>query len=526
MQTVLSATFDVLRTNDLTTIFGNPGSNELPFIGQLPPDFNYVLGLNEGVVVGIADGFAQASNAPALVNLHSAAGTGNAMGALTNAWYAHSPLVVTAGQQVRAHLGGEAMLSNVQATLLPQPLVKLALEPALPADVPRSMAQAVHTAMGPPRGPVYLSIPYDDWNQQLDADAPSIADRQVRHGGRLAAEDLDQIVARLRAATRPALVLGGDVDATEANELAVTLADRASVPTWIAPSPYRCPFPTRHPCFQGVLPTSMRGLADVLAGHDLILVIGAPVFRYHHYQPGPILPDGTSLIQLTSDPGEAARAWAGDAYVCDIPSALAGLIERIPETGAASVPRRTSGPRQDEDNWPVAPARVFDTLNSVVPDSTIYVTESTSTTDAFWDTIDLADQGSYYFAAAGGLGFGMPGALGVKLASPDRKVVALIGDGAANFSIPALWTAARYGIDVTYLILQNETYGALRPFAASMGITAVPGLDISGIDFCSIAAGYGVPAERAGSGRELAGVLKQAMDSPGPRVIVIPTSLD
>ncbi|MGI5490171.1 benzoylformate decarboxylase [Microtetraspora malaysiensis] len=526
MQTVLSATFEVLRHNGLTTVFGNPGSNELPFIGNLPSDFSYVLGLNEGVVVGIADGFALASNGPALVNLHSAAGTGNAMGALTNAWYAHSPLVVTAGQQVRAHMGGEAMLSNVHATTLPQPLVKVAMEPSAPADVPRSMAQAIHTAMAYPRGPVYVSVPYDDWEQDLGADAPPVTDRRVRQGGCPSPADLDRIAELLRSSERPALIVGGDVDATQANDLAVRLADAASMSVWIAPSPYRCPFPTRHPRFQGVLPASMLGVATALADHDLILVVGAPVFRYHQYEPGPILPDGASLIHLTSDPGEAARAWAGEAYITDIPATLAGLVERLPEAPAGEIPPRLRGARQESaDSWPVPPGRVFDTLNQVAPESAIYVTESTSTTGVFWETIDISGQGSFYFPAAGGLGFGMPAALGVQLARPERKVVALIGDGSANFNIPALWTAARYRIPVTYLILQNDTYGALRPFAESMGIQNPPGLDISGIDFCAIASGYGVPAERVESGSQLTDVLKRAMDSAGPRLIVIPTSI-
>jgi benzoylformate decarboxylase len=514
MRTVLSSTFTILRASGLTTVFGNPGSNELPFIGNLPGDFSYVMGLNEAVVVGMADGYAQASGGPALVNLHSAAGTANAMGALTNAWYAHSPLVITSGQQVREHMGGEAMLSNVAATTLPQPLVKLALEPAFAADVPRSMAQAVHSAMLHPRGPVYVSIPYDDWGRELDTEVQA---RRVRQGGGLPAGDLDEIAERLSASERPVLVLGGDVDAAHANTLAVRLADRAGLPVWIAPSPYRCPFPTRHPRFQGVLPASMRGVSAALAGHDLILVVGAPVFRYHQYEPGPLLPDGASLVHITSDPGEAARAWSGDAFVGDVPSTLDGLLRRLPERLApAPAPR----PRQIPGS---GPERVFETLNQVAPESAVYVTESTSTMDAFWATIDISAQGGFYFPAAGGLGFGMPAALGVQLAQPARKVIAVIGDGAANFAIPALWTAARHDIPVTYLILQNNTYGALHGFADLMDIQHPPGLDISGIDFCSIAEGYGVRAERAEAGPHLADALKRAINADAPSVIVIPT---
>ena len=153
MKTVHSATYDILREQGLTTIFGNPGSNELPFLKGFPEDFSYILGLHEGAVVGMADGFALATGKPTFVNLHAAAGTGNGMGALTNAWYSHSPLVITAGQQVRSMIGVEAMLANVDAAQLPKPLVKWSHEPASAQDVPRTLSQAIHMASLAPRGP-------------------------------------------------------------------------------------------------------------------------------------------------------------------------------------------------------------------------------------------------------------------------------------------------------------------------------------------------------------------------------------
>ncbi|HHM4604399.1 TPA: thiamine pyrophosphate-binding protein, partial [Pseudomonas aeruginosa] len=179
MKTVHSASYEILRRHGLTTVFGNPGSNELPFLKDFPEDFRYILGLHEGAVVGMADGFALASGRPAFVNLHAAAGTGNGMGALTNAWYSHSPLVITAGQQVRSMIGVEAMLANVDAGQLPKPLVKWSHEPACAQDVPRALSQAIQTASLPPRAPVYLSIPYDDWAQPAPAGVEHLAVRQV-----------------------------------------------------------------------------------------------------------------------------------------------------------------------------------------------------------------------------------------------------------------------------------------------------------------------------------------------------------
>lgn len=236
MKTVHGATYDILRQHGLTTIFGNPGSNELPFLKGFPEDFRYILGLHEGAVVGMADGYALASGQPTFVNLHAAAGTGNGMGALTNAWYSHSPLVITAGQQVRSMIGVEAMLANVDAAQLPKPLVKWSHEPATAQDVPRALSQAIHTANLPPRGPVYVSIPYDDWACEAPSGVEHLARRQVSSAGLPSPAQLQHLCERLAAARNPVLVLGPDVDGSAANGLAVQLAEKLRMPAWVAPS--------------------------------------------------------------------------------------------------------------------------------------------------------------------------------------------------------------------------------------------------------------------------------------------------
>lgn len=254
MSNIREATYEVLRAHGLTTIFGNPGSNELTFLDDMPADFHYVLGLHEGVVAGMADGYAQASGKPAFVNLHAAAGTGNAMGVLTNSCNSHTPMVITAGQQVRSEIGTEALLSNVDAALLPRPLVKWSGEPLAATDVPRMISQAIHTATTSPAGPVYVSIPLDDWKHEARDGTDHLTLRTVRAAGSLDSEQLRDLVALLDEAQNPVLVLGAGVDAARANDSAVLLADRLRAPVWIAPSASRCPFPTRHPAFRGVLP--------------------------------------------------------------------------------------------------------------------------------------------------------------------------------------------------------------------------------------------------------------------------------
>jgi benzoylformate decarboxylase len=235
MKTVHDLSYDLLRRHGLTTIFGNPGSNELPFLKNFPSDFKYILGLHEGVVMGMADGFAQATGTAAFVNLHSAAGTGNAMGALANAWNSHSPLVVTAGQQVRSMMGIEPLLANVEAANLPKPLVKWSCEPACAEEVPLALARAIHTASAPAPGPVYVSIPYDDWDKPAPETARYLIERNVQHAGVPSTELLQTLAAKLQQAKNPVLVLGPDVDAQCANEAAVQLAERLRMPVWMAP---------------------------------------------------------------------------------------------------------------------------------------------------------------------------------------------------------------------------------------------------------------------------------------------------
>ncbi|MGC0362362.1 benzoylformate decarboxylase [Rhodococcus sp. 27YEA15] len=525
MVSVRDVVYDLLRANGMTTIFGNPGSNELPFLAGMPDDFEYVLGLHEGVVLAMADGYALASGKPAFINLHAASGSGNAMGPLTNSVYSHSPLVIMAGQQVRSTIGQEVMLANVDAAMLTKPLVKWACEPACAQDVPRSMSQAIHLATLAAKGPVYLSVPYDDWSQEAPADAGHLLTRTTNVAGGISAERAADLVAALDGARSPVLILGPEVDAEGANTEAVTLAELLNAPVWVAPSPSRCPFPTRHRSFRGVLPASVQGVTESLRGHDLILVVGAPVFRYHQYVPGELLPDGARLIHLTSDPGEAARAPMGESIVGSIGEVLSHLAGRVSpgrRKPLDQLPDIVSAPKSSGRMHPDA---LFGLLRDIAPEDVVYVKESTSTTTSFWAQADLSLPGSYFFPASGGLGFGLPAAVGAQLAHPRRQVVGLIGDGSANYGITALWTAARYEIPVIIVILKNGTYGALRWFSKILGSGETPGLDVPGIDFVAIASGYGVTATAVQDEHGFVEAFNAARASGKPALIEVETEV-
>ncbi|MEM5371830.1 benzoylformate decarboxylase [Paraburkholderia azotifigens] len=529
MTSVRDLTYRLLRQHGVTMVFGNPGSNELPFLSEFPSDFQYYLALHEGVAVAMADGYAQATGRPAVVNLHSAAGTGNGMGALANACNSHSPLLVLAGQQTRAMSGIEPLLTNLDATVLPRPLVKWSQEPTTARDVPLAINRGLHMASLPPSGPVFLSVPYDDWTAEVDPRSDALIGRQVGAAGSLDATSLDVLVKRLSEAANPVLVLGADVDACNANNFAVQLAEKLGAPVWIAPSAGRCPFPTSHSCFRGPLVAGIASLSAALKGHDLIAVFGAPVFRYHQYETGNFLPDGAQLVAIVTDPQEAARAPIGDAYVGDVRAILEALAERVPSAGRPLPAPRPKPSREAEvavRHDMLTAGSVFDIVDEIAPAGTIYVNEAPSVTSVLWERLRLEHQGSYYFASAGGLGFGMPAALGVQLAASPRRVIAIIGDGSANYSITALWTAAQYGIPVIFLIMKNGSYGALRWFANVLKADNVPGLDVPDIDFVALAKGYGVHAVQADTRDRLKHALSAALASNAPMLIEVPTVLD
>ena len=544
MTTVREAAFAMWRERGMTTIFGNPGSTELPMLADFPEDFRYVLALQEAVAVGMADGFAQASGAPAHVNLHTAPGVGNGMGAIFNAQANKTPLLVTAGQQARSLMTLQANLTNRDAARMPEPLVKWSYEPPRAQDVPHALARATHLAALPPRGPVFVSIPMDDWGAEIDEAA--VAHQTRRRVTGVAAADpaaVRALAQRLTAARRPVLVTGPDVDASGAWDAAVALAERLRLAVWAAPAPGggRLGFPEDHPAFQGILPPAIGPLAETLGGHDLVLVAGSSVFPYYPNIPGPLLPEGTELVAITSDPDEAARAPMGDAIVADVRLTLEALLAEVERGGEGvagggmageggvgeaatgggprEAPPRRPEPEAPPETDPMHAGAAVDALAEVFPADGIVVLESPSATLAVRNRLRLGRPGSYYFGAGGGLGFGLAASIGVQLAQPDRPVVCVVGEGSAQYAIQGLWTAAAHDVPVTFLVLRNEEYAILKWFAGLEAVEGAPGLDLPRLDCVAVASGYGVPSRRADGREELAGALAEALAAEGPRLV-------
>jgi benzoylformate decarboxylase len=524
MATVREATYELFRAHGMTTMFGNPGSTELPMLADFPEDFSYVLGLQELVVVGMADGYAQASGRPTHVNLHTAPGVGNAVGGIFNAQANKSPLVITAGQQVRAHVTMEANLTNRDATVGPQPYVKWSHEPPRAQDVPAAIARAIHHATLPPKGPAFVSIPMDDWDVEADEDRSRHATLRKTLGRAVPdPEALAELARRLERARNPVMAAGPDIDAAGGWEHAVELAEKQRLPVWATPATggNRLGFPERHPNFVGVLPPAIGAVSETLKEHDLVLVVGSSVFPYYPYIPGPLLAEGTALVQVTSDPAEAARAPVGDAILGDVALALARLVELVGESERpAREPRPEPGDPPHAD--PLSGSEAMAALAEAWPDDGVAVVETPSSTMAFRNRLRLSRPGSYFFGASGGLGFGISAAVGVQLAQPQRPVVCVLGEGSAQYGITALWTAVAYMVPVTFLVLRNEEYMILKWFAAFEQVNGAPGLELPGLDVAAVAGAYGMPARTVSGREELTKALREAIPAgDGPRLVQV-----
>src|SRR5580692_9988353 len=288
VRTVRDVTYQLLRDLGLTTIFGNVGSTEETFLKNFPTDFRYVLAPQEASVVAIADACAQATRRPALVNLHTTA-TANGMGNIATAFQNKTPLIVTAGQQTREMLLMEPWLTNVEPTMLTRPWVKWAYEPTRAEDIPAAFMRAVATALQPPAGPVFLSLPLGDW--EIPCESPAVI-RTVSQRIGPDPSRLAEFAKVLFEAQSPVLIYGSAIARGNGWDQAIALAEALGAPVWAAPASERTPFPDTHPLYSDGLPFAIAPLSKKLEGHDIALVVGAPVFRYYPYSPGPYLPTG------------------------------------------------------------------------------------------------------------------------------------------------------------------------------------------------------------------------------------------
>ena len=520
--TVRDAVFQLLRAFGLTTVFGNPGSTELPMFRSFPTDFRYVLGLQESIVVGMADGFAQATRNAALVNLHSAVGVGHALGNLFTAYKNQTPLLVTAGQQARSILPFEPFLFAAQATEFPKPYVKWSCEPARAEDVPLAIARAYYIAMQAPRGPTFVSVPVDDWDRPCAPVEPREVSQVSLGDPRMLAEAADA----LARAQHPVIVVGASVARDGAWNEVIALAERHQAPVWASPMSGRNSFPENHPLFAGFLAADREQIVASLTGADFVLVLGAPVFTYHVEGAGPHLPPRAALVQLVDDPSVAAWAPAGSAIVTQLKHGIQALLQGPePRRRAASVvPTRTIPPSRER----LTDRYLLQQIAVLRPAGSIIVEEAPSSRGPMHDHLPITEPDTFYTCASGGLGHGLPAAVGIALARGDGpgaapKVIAVLGDGSSLYSIQALWSAAQLKLPIAFVIIKNGRYEALHAFGRHFNLERLPGTELPAVDFCGLAQAQGVAAVRVTKVVELDGALTAAFRSRAPMLVEVVT---
>ncbi|KIZ34817.1 MULTISPECIES: benzoylformate decarboxylase [Rhodopseudomonas] len=514
--TVKSATLALLRAFGIDKVFGNPGSTELPFLSDWPDDIDYVLGLQEASVIAMADGYAQATRNAGFVNLHSAAGVGNALGNIYTAYRNQTPLVITAGQQARSLLPLQPFLGAERAAEFPLPYVKYSVEPARAEDVPAAIARAYYVAMQPPCGPTFVSVPIDDWARPAAKVAPRRISRELGPDP----EAMRALAAALGKSKNPAFVVGPAIDRERAVDLMVRLAERAKAPVWVSPFSHRCSFPERHPLFAGFLHAAPGQLSHTLRCHDLVVVIGAPIFTFHVEGHAAILDGAIPLFQIIDDPAAAAVSPVGTSIIATMKPALTMLLELLHATTRAA-PVGHRAPSRPVAADPIHAEFLMHALAGAMPGDAMLVEEAPSHRPAMQKFLPMRGQDSFCTMASGGLGFSLPASVGIALAQPGRRIVCLIGDGSAMYSIQALWTAAQRKLPLTVVVINNRGYGAMRSFSQVMQVRDVPGLDLPGIDFVGLAQAMGCDAARVERCADLTPVLIRALSHEGVSLVEV-----
>ncbi len=494
MATVREAVFDVMRRYGMTRVFANPGSTEVALLTDLPEDLEFVLALHEGSVVGMATGHALAAGTPALVLLHTTAGLGNAVGGIATARVNRAPLVIVVGQQDRRHLVSEPFLAGHLDGLAGDYPVAVH-RPVRAADVPGAVARAWHEAAFH-RGPVIVIVPMSDWSEPAAEDVLPATPVRLRTAAAADPEAGAELAELLTGARSPAVVAGPGADDPVSWQALAEIAERLDAPVWQATNAAQAGFANDHPRFRGHLPPGRAALRQTLAAHDVVLVVGAPAFRQGTYEPGPFVEPGTKVLVVTGAPDEAFHSTADLALVGPVPAICRDLAGRLParEAPAPRTPRDTSA-LVPERTDPLRAEHVYAELAARLPAESTVIEESPSTRRLLLDLMPAREPFGFLTVAHGGLGFALPGATGVKMARPDRPVVALVGDGASLYNIQALWSAQRYQVGALFVVLSNGGYAVMDRLAALQG-GKPPWPGFGDVSVSRLAAGFACPAIR------------------------------
>lgn len=547
MITGRNAFLQLLIDEGVTHLFGNPGTTELAIMEAVPqfPELKYVLGLQESIVVGMADGFARASGKLAACNLHCTPGLGHAMGALYNAKFSGSPLIVTAGQYEQGYGLQEPMLYEPLVPIA-APLCKWAIEVPRIEDLPRIVHRAAKVALSPPTGPVFISLPGDilDAEGDIDLGAPTRVERATRPSD----DAIAQLAVRLGAASNPVIIAGREIASRDAFDEASILAELLGAAVYHEPVPYNARFPTEHPAFMGDLTRNQAQVRKTLERYDLLICLGADLLRMSPHSTVDPLPPQMPVIHITERIWELGKNYpTGIAINADVKETLRALIPVLRAKTSAGQAARAEGrlARLRETNWcaqkeaackdalaaagenPIDVRYLMMSLAEALPVEAIVVEEAVTAAAALSTFVPLRKADSFYGLASGGLGFALPGAIGVSLASPGRPVVAAVGDGSSMYAIQALWSAAHLQLPITYVVINNRSYRIIKDRLVSLRKSdRFTGMDMTrpNIDFVSVAQGLGMKAIRVNEPQALGAALREGIAGGTPNLVEVVVS--
>jgi benzoylformate decarboxylase len=531
-----SAFLQLLVDEGITHLFGNPGTTELPIMEVVPdyPQLKFVLGLQESVVLGMADGYCRASHRLAAANVHVMPGLGNAMGALYNARFSGSPVILTAGQQEQGHGLLEPMLYEPLVPVA-QPLVKWAVEVTRAADLPRIVHRAAKIALTPPTGPVFLSLPGDVLDETLETDLGRPV--RVEASCRPSDETLARLADLVLHARRPVILAGHELARHEAFAEAAEFAERLGAPVFGDSIPYSATFPTEHPAYMGALTRQQKQVRSLLEPYDLLVCLGADLLRMSVHSPVEPLPEGLPVIHICERAHELGKNYRTDlavhANVKQTLKALLPLLQHLPrEHARLGELKKTNWSAQRERlrvevmraalTSPIDPQYLALRFAEALPVDAVVIDEGLVSTFSLPRLLSMRDTRSYYGLASGGLGFAVPGAVGISLALPGRPVAAIVGDGSAMYGIQGLWTAAHEKLPITYVIANNRGYRIIKERLVSFRKTdRFTGMDIRepDIDFVALGTSFGMKSTRVTDPQEIAPALRAAFASGRPNLI-------
>lgn len=539
-----AAFLELLIQEGVTHLFGNPGTTELPLMEVVPqyPQLKYVLGLQESVVMAMADGFARATGRLTACNLHCAPGLGHAMGALYTAKFNGSPIIVTAGQYERGYGLTEPLLYEPLVRLA-EPLVKWAVEVERAEDLPRIVHRAAKIALSPPTGPVFISLP----GSILDETVPLDLGQPTRVQTRVQPTDsvLRQLAERLRQAERPVILAGQELARHDCFAEAAALAEQLGAPVYLESVPYNTRFPTSHPANMGEITRNQHKVRETLSAYDLLICLGGDLLRMSPMATVEPLPDGMPVIHISERDWELGKNFVTEtairANVADTLRALLPILSsQLTDTDHARAAQRLS--QAQEHNWqstrtkfaaaatqhandvPTHPDYAILQVVQALPSNVIVVDETLTTASALNKLYPAEDPLAYLGLTSGGLGFGMAGAIGVALAQPNRPVVAIIGDGSSLYSIQSLWTAAHLRLPITYVIINNRSYRIIKDRLQAMrGTDQFTAMDMTdpAVDFVSVAQGFGMTASRVEQASDIQARVEQAIASGKPGLVEV-----